>query len=132
MTPIQENVAVVRRGYQAFNDADLAALVELFDEDASWHTPGRSAVAGNAVGRDAVFARFGRYVTETGGTFKADLKRVLTDEDGTVIGIHRNIGERGGKKLDVYCCIVFELADGRIVDGREHFSDLNAWDRFWS
>jgi ketosteroid isomerase-like protein len=132
VTLIQENVGIVRRGYQAFNDADLGALTELFDEDASWHTPGHSPVAGNAVGRDAVFARFGQYVAETDGTFKADLKRVLSDEDGTVIGIHRNVGERDGKTLDVYCCVVFELEDGRIVDGREHFADLSAWDRFWS
>jgi len=27
---------------------------------------------------------------------------------------------------------VFELEDGRIVDGREHFYDLRAWDEFWS
>jgi ketosteroid isomerase-like protein len=60
------------------------------------------------------------------------LKRVLTDEDGRVIGIHRNVGERAGKRLDVYCCIVFELENGRIVDGREHFYDLQAWDEFWS
>jgi len=132
VTLIQDNVAIVRRGYRAFNDADLAALIELFDENASWHTPGRSPVAGTAVGRDEVFARFGRYVRETHGTFRADLARVLIDEDGNVIGIHHNVGERNGKTLDVYCCIVFELADGRIVGGREHFYDLNAWDQFWS
>ena len=132
MSLIQENVAVVRRGYRAFNDADLTALAELFDDDASWHTPGRSPVGGDAVGRAAVFARFERYARETGGTFRADLKRVLTDEDGKVIGIHHNVGKRDGKELDVYCCIVFEVADGRIVDGREHFHDLHAWDEFWS
>ena len=132
MSPDQESVAIVRRGYRAFNEADLAALTELLDENASWHTPGRSPVGGDAVGRDAVVARFGRYARETGGTFKADLKRVLTDEDGSVIGIHRNVGERDGKELDVYCCIVFEVVDGRIVHGREHVYDLNAWDEFWS
>ena len=132
MSLIQENVAIVRRGYRALNDADLAALTELFDENASWHTPGCSPVAGDAVGRDAVFARFGRYVRETDGTFKADLKRVLTDETGNVIGIHHNLAERDGKELDVYCCIVFEVAEGRIIDGREHFHDLHAWDQFWS
>ena len=132
MSPIQESVAIVRRGYRAFNEADLPALTELFDEAASWHTPGRSLVAGDAIGREAVVARLGRYARETGGTFKADLKRVLTDEDGRVIGIHRNEGVRDGKVLDVYCCIVFEVANGRIVDGREHFYDLHAWDEFWS
>jgi ketosteroid isomerase-like protein len=129
---IQENVAIVRRGYRALNSADPAPLAELFDDNASWHTPGRSPVAGDAFGRNAVFARFGQYARETGGTFRADLKRVLTDEDGKVIGIHHNVGERDGKELDVYCCIVFEVANGRIVDGREHFYDLHAWDEFWS
>ncbi len=129
---ITDNAAVVRRGYAAFNAADTDTLTELFDESASWHTPGRSPLSGERRGREAVFGQFGRYVGETGGTFKAELQRVLTDEDGRVIGIHRNTAERDGKKLDVYCCIVFELEDGRITDGREHFYDLHAWDEFWS
>jgi uncharacterized protein len=40
--------------------------------------------------------------------------------------------ERNGKKLDVYCCIAFEIRDGRVVDGWEYFEDLYAWDEFWS
>jgi uncharacterized protein len=126
------NAVIIRRGYEAFNRGDLETLTELFGDDVSWHTPGRSPLAGDVVGREAVFARLGLYVAETGGTFKADLKRVLTDEDGRVIGIHHNVAERDGKHLDVYCCIVFELENGRIVDGREHFYDLPAWDDFWS
>jgi uncharacterized protein len=132
MSLVQESVSIVRRGYRAFNEADLAALTELFDENISWHTPGCSSLAGDAFGRGAVLSRLGRYARETGGTFRADLKRVLTDEDGKVIGIHHNVAEREGKELDVYCCIVFEVVDGRIVDGREHFYDLHAWDEFWA
>jgi ketosteroid isomerase-like protein len=33
--------------------------------------------------------------------------------------------------LDVDCCLVLEVKDGRITDGREHFYDLHAWDEFW-
>jgi ketosteroid isomerase-like protein len=126
------NAAIVRRGYEAFNNGDLETLTEVFDESAAWHTPGRSPLAGDAIGRDAVLAHFGRYAGETDGTFRADLKRVLTEEDGRVIGIHHNVAERDGRQLDVYCCIVFELENGRVVDGREHFYDLHAWDEFWS
>lgn len=57
---------------------------------------------------------------------------MLRSDDGSVIGIHHNSAERNGKRLDVGCCIVFALEDGRIVDGREHFYDLYAWDEFWS
>jgi hypothetical protein len=49
-----------------------------------------------------------------------------------VTGIHHNSGERNGHRLDVGCCIVFEVKDGRIVSGREHFYDLYAWNQFWS
>lgn len=126
------NAAIVRRGYEALNRGDLATLTELFGEDVSWHTPGRSPLAGDVAGREAVFARLGRAAAETGGTFRADLTRVLVDEDGRVIGIHHDVAERGGKHLDVYCCTVLELENGRIVDGREHVYDLQAWDEFWS
>ena len=126
------NATLVRRGYEAFNTADMATLTELFDENASWHTPGGSPIAGDYRGRDAVFAHFGRYGGGTAGTFKAELQHVLTDADGRVVGVHRNTGERNGKRLDVTCCIVFEIEDGRVVDGREHFFDLYAWDEFWS
>lgn len=34
---------------------------------------------------------------------------MLTDEDDRVLGIHHNVAERDGKRLDVYCCIVYEL-----------------------
>lgn len=126
------NAAIVRRGYEAFNAGDLKTLTELFGDDVSWHTPGRNPLAGDVVGREAVCARLGRYMAETGRTFRADLERVLTDEDGRVIGIHRNVAARDGKRLDIYCCTVFELENGLIVDGREHFYDLRAWDEFWS
>jgi uncharacterized protein len=127
-----DNAAIVRRGYQAFSRGDLTSLTELFGDDVAWHTPGRSPLAGNVVGRKAVVARLGRYVAETGGTFRADLKRLLTDEDGRVIAIQHSLAERDGKHLDVYSCIVFELENGRIVDGHEHVYDLGAWDEFWS
>ena len=128
----ERNVEAVRRGYEAFNSGDMKVLRELFHENASWHTPGRSSIAGDHKGREAVFALFGRYGIETGGTFKAKLQRVLKSDDGHVVGIHRNTAKRNGKQLDVYCCIDFEMKDGRVVDGREYIYDIDAWDNFWS
>ena len=127
-----ENAAVVRRGYEAFNAGDMKTLTELFDESAVWHLPGRSSFAKDYQGRDAILAYFGQLGQETGGTFRATLQHLFESEDGRVIGVHHNSGERDGKRLDVGCCLVFELEDGRVVDGREHFFDLYAWDEFWS
>ena len=126
------NAAIVQRAYEAFNSADIETLTGLFDERASWHTPGDSSVAGDSAGRDAVFSQFGRYVGETDGSFKATLREVFESADGRVVGLHHNVGTRSGKQLDTDCCIVFTLEDGRIVEGREHFFDLSNWDSFWS
>jgi len=92
--------------YEAFDTADMKTLTEIFDESASWHTPGRS--------------------------FRAELQHVLADDEGRVVAMHHNSGTRAGKRLDVDCCIVSEIRDGRFIDGREYVFDLHAWDEFWS
>lgn len=132
MSPAEKNVETIRRGYVAFNTGDMATLTEIFHENTSWHTPGRSSVAGDYKGRDNVFALFGRYAGETAGNFKAVLQNVLSSDDGRVVGVHQNSAKRNGKQLEVDCCLTFEFKDGKIISGREHFYDLYAWDEFWS
>jgi ketosteroid isomerase-like protein len=127
-----ENAAVVRRGYEAFNAGDINALNEMFDESAVWHAPGRSALAGDYEGREATFGYLGRLGQETEGNFRAELGHLLADDDDYVVGVQRSRAERQGKNLDVGNCIVFRLEDGRVVEVWEHFDDLFAWDEFWS
>ena len=127
-----ENATILRRAYAAFNSGDMNTLIETFDESAVWHLPGRSAMATDYEGRDATLAYFGRLAQETGGTFRAELISALPDDEDRVVGIQRSVADRNGKHLDVDNCIVFQFKDGRIVDGREHFHDLYAWDEFWA
>ena len=127
-----ENVELVRRGYKAFNEGDMKTLSELFDENAVWHSPGRTSLAGEYKGKENIFAQFGRYGGGTGGTFKAKLLHVLKDDNGHVVGIHHNSAERNGKKLDFMGSILFEIKDGKVIDGREFGYDLYAWEEFWS
>jgi ketosteroid isomerase-like protein len=48
-----------------------------------------------------------------------------------VVGIHHSSAQRGGKRLAVDCCMVFEFKHGRVVSGREYIYDLHAADAFW-
>jgi ketosteroid isomerase-like protein len=132
ITRATDHADVVRRGYHAFNTGDIQALNEILDEKVSWHTPGRSPIAGEHRGRAAVLAQFGRYGGETHGTFTAALQQVMASDDGRAVGLHHNSGLRNGHRLDVNGCIEFQVRDGRIVCGREHFFDLLAWDAFWA
>jgi ketosteroid isomerase-like protein len=122
----------MQRAYDAFNTGNMDTLIETFDEGAVWHLPGRSSMANDYQGRDATLAYFGQLAQKTEGTFRAELERLLGDDHDRVVGIQRSTAERDGKHLNVDNCIVFQLQDGRITDGREHFHDLYAWDEFWS
>jgi hypothetical protein len=77
----------------------------------TWETPGRSPIAGLRDGRE-------------------ELQYVTADGQGRVVGVHRNTGSREGRTLDTMCCITFEVRDGKIVSGREHFFDLYDWDQY--
>jgi ketosteroid isomerase-like protein len=127
-----ENAAIMGRAYAAFNSGDMNTLIALFDDGVVWHLPGRSRFADDYQGRDATLAYFGQLGQETGGTFQAELQHLLADDEDRVIGMQRSRAQRDGKQLDVANCIVFELKDGRITDGREYFHDLYAWDEFWA
>jgi ketosteroid isomerase-like protein len=126
------NAAIIESAYDALNTGDIEALKTLFHLHASWHTPGVSPIAGNRRGRDAVCNQFRLYRGDTGGTFRVNLLNVLESEDGRVVSVHHNSAERTDRQLDVLCCVVFELENGLIVIGREHYYDLYAWDMFWS
>ena len=89
-----ENVAIMRRAYEAFNTGDLDTVGEIFDESVVWHLPGRSSMANDYHGREATLAYFGQLAQETGGTFRAELERLLGDDDGRVVGIQRSTGDR--------------------------------------
>jgi uncharacterized protein len=54
------NEDLIRRGCEAFNKGDAATLRELFDAEIVWHFPGRSVLAGDHRGTDAVLGFFGR------------------------------------------------------------------------
>jgi len=68
---------------------------------------------------------------ETAGTFKATLQRVVTTDDGRVVGLIAT-PRRGTASSWMSLLLVLELKDGRVTDGREHFYDLYAWEEFWS
>lgn len=131
MTQVHPNVEVFRRTYDAFTSGDTAKLAEFFAEDVVWHTPGDNLVAGDFHGREAAFASFGREFELSGGTYRPTIRDVLANDDHTVALMHVTAA-REGKKLDMDYVLVFDIADGKIVEGRGLWTDQAAYDEFWS
>ena len=121
---------VVRRGYDAFSRGDMQALRELFDPDIVWHTPGRSQLAGDHRGVDAVLGFFGRTMELTGGTFRIELHDVVANDEH-VVGLHTVTAEREGKTLQDRNILVFHVRDGRTSEVWQFWTDQYAADAFF-
>jgi uncharacterized protein len=126
------DVALVRRGYQAFSAGDLATLSEIIAEDAGQYQPGASSVAGRHAGRQAILDFYGRLATETDGTFRVELQHVYTDGQGQVVACHRVTAQRGDRTLDTGASLLFTIKDGLAHDIHGYQEDLADWDQFWS
>jgi ketosteroid isomerase-like protein len=112
------NVEVVRRLYAAFAAGDAETVRSCFADDAVWHLPGRSPVAGVYRGVDAIFDDFFAVIrAESGGTLQVDLVDVF-DGGESVVALQHVTGERPGKRLDILACQLITLRDGKIAEVR--------------
>jgi ketosteroid isomerase-like protein len=124
------NEELVRRGYQAFAEADMATLNELFADDLVWHAPGRNQLAGTFRGKEEVFATFMKVAELSGGTFKLDIHTILADDEHVAV-LARATGEREGRTLEDNSVQVFHIRDGKVTEQWLYPGDAYASDAFW-
>jgi ketosteroid isomerase-like protein len=125
---MSDNIATVRKGFDAFATGDMDTLREVFDPSIEWHLPGRSTLSGDYRGVDSVLGFFGTLFQLSGGTFKAELIECgeLTS-DLVACLIHRS-GAMPSGVVDQRTMLLFKLRDGRAVDVTEFAHDLYAYD----
>jgi uncharacterized protein len=121
------NVARIRDGYAAFAKGDFAVLNDLFAEDLLWHEPGRSQIAGDYRGREAVYGYFGRLMELTEGSFHLDLQAVFADNERGVALVVSS-ASRGGRSITVQDAHIFQLRDGKVVEFWNASTDPYAYD----
>ena len=127
----QDNVALLQRGFDAFNSADVDTLSDLIDADAVQHMPGKGQFSGDFKGRDAILGMYGAMGAATEGTFHAKLEGLEPDGPDKVVAKYRAQGSRGGKTLDSPRRITFTVNDGKIVDIEDSDDAVDAWDDFF-
>lgn len=121
---------VVRRGYDAFSRGDMQTLREVLDPDVVWHSPGRSELAGDYGGVDAVLGFFARTMELTDGTFRVEVHDVVANDEH-VVGLHAVTAEREGKTLQDRNILVFHVRDGRASEVWQFWADQYAADAFF-
>ena len=126
------DIALVRRGYEAFSSGDGATLAGIIAPDATQYQPGSSPLAGEHTGREAIMEFYGRLASETDGTFRVELRHLFADGRGRVVATHRATGERNGRRLDAEASLVFTVVDGTARDIHGFQEDIDTWDAFWA
>jgi ketosteroid isomerase-like protein len=124
------HVDLAERVFASFR-RDPRTLASLIAEDAVWTVVGRAPVAGVYDGRRAIFDLFKATQILSEGTYKAELRYVLSDDDRT-IAVYRASGQRGDRELDIEQALFVRVEDGRWQEILAVPLDPQAFDAFWA
>jgi ketosteroid isomerase-like protein len=103
----EQNVEVIKRGYEAFSAGDVETLMSLIDDNVEWVQPGESTISGTYHGK----GEFGQYLQQLAAKMTAvKPQRFLADGDTVVVLSDVTVGNESGHDADV-----FTLRDGKIV-----------------
>lgn len=128
-------VAVVRGFHaeqaSAYAGGDLDRLRPLLAADVVWHVPGRSRIAGEHRGVDAVLAYFATRRRLTDQTFRVTVHDIVASGD-RVIQLAGGRAERDGTTVGWETVGIFRVAEARIAECWLVPFDLYAFDEVWS
>lgn len=127
----QENLAQVRRGFEAFGAQDMATLTQLFTEDATWRSAPTGVLGGDRTGRSDIFTMFGILGQETRGNFKVVPHTFAASGDQVFVRATATAA-RNGKTLESDEVLVFTLADGQVRNVQFFMHDHAANAAFWA
>ncbi len=126
------NAGLIRRMHEAFAKGDyIATLTELFSEDIVWHLPGRGPLAGDHLGRDAVFAAMREFERLSGRTIRTEVHDILASDEHAV-ALLRATARRGEKRYDALEMDVYHVRDGKVTEFWSFAEDQRVTDEFWS
>ena len=122
----QENLDVVRKGYEAFGRGDVPGLLSLLDTHVSWVTPGPAdlPVAGTRRGQQAV-QEFFQTLSTIVDVVRFEPKEFLAQgERVVVIGDDTSRVKTTGRTIEYRWAHVFTVRNGKVV-AFEEFGDVS-------
>lgn len=126
-------IRMLRLGHARFAHLKLERFIDGIADNIEWYTPGDHPLSGKVVGIEGVVDWIRRSAEMTDGTFRADIHRIVADDEyASVISTYR--GERKGMTLEMPGVQVFR-ADPEtkmIVEARIWVYDDVFVNRFWS
>ena len=126
----QENVEIVRRGYELFAAGDLESVAELFAEDAEVPDAGGLGLEGTATGARYGPEGFLRAVEDTVEAFE-DYRNEIEEfiDAGDAVVVRLRIAGRGrasGADMEMRVVHLWIVRDGKVIRGEVHRSTEEA------
>jgi uncharacterized protein len=103
----QDNIELVRRGYEAFAAGDGETVMSLADDDIEWVQPGQSAVSGTFHGK----LEFGEQLQRLAAKgITVEVERLIAEGDTVVALTEVRVGGETSHDADV-----FTIRNGKIL-----------------
>lgn len=120
----QENIAAVRRAYEAFQCGDIQGVLAIMSDDVLWTTPGQRALipfSGQFKGRDAVEKCF-EAIAASEVALLFEPHEIIADADSVVAFVHYWARAKAtGCTYEGEGVHLFQFRDGKVASFREFF-----------
>ena len=128
----QQDVSTMRTAYEAFNRADIPAVLEAFEPQIEWHEQGGGrAPQGTFRGAESVANDVFSTVPENFDEFAAQPERFIdAGQYLVVVGTFRATPKAGGR-MEARFAHVWEMRDGKAVSMHNHV-EAGPWTEGWS
>ena len=121
---------------QAFHDAllgkDVPAAEAVLDDGSLLHIAGRSGLAGEYQGEEAILGLLERMAQLTDVTLQFSPSRVINTDDQAIVLCGHSSGTRGGRRLDADAVHILSLRGGRVREIWVFHQNQDQVDDFWS
>jgi hypothetical protein len=124
----EENVNILRQGYEAFNRGDIDTVMGIMDPNIEWQEPDVEGLParGTHHGPEAVANNVFGSVVENWDDFQAVPEEFLdAGERVVVLGRFQGRGKATGGTLDAPFAHVWTLRDGKLVHFRNYTDTAN-------
>ncbi len=108
------NVELLRRLDDAFNHGDFETVLASFSDDCAIHIAGRSKLAGEYHGKEAMGRLMGQYMESLGSEPDMETHALLADDRHGVM-LQRARATKGGEAITINSINVFHIDDGKIT-----------------
>jgi ketosteroid isomerase-like protein len=118
----QENVEILRPGFEALNARELSRHYDVFDPEVEWQTSAEDPDAATHRGLQA-YKRYLEQWLESFDGMHVDVEEYIDVGDDRVFTWCRYTGQgrASGAPADWHLAIVFTIRDGKVVRGEEYF-----------